>query len=306
MTPSQIDLFGRELGPDPRVALPSLPPRPLQDGPLNRVQFVIELVGQYATRGGSISQLLQPQWFAALGQPNVFVLPSGEQDWRRLTPSNDGLFDSICLAWNYLTPQGRLSVPSAAHLLQVSESYASQIGRYSVSLTPVQNVDEVAAALQEVSDQLDAGLAISIVAKSGSVAERDLWILCSNLGLSFSPNGTFDWFVPEHPCPVLSVEPYGDRETFSLAAVQEGIKHQGATVTLRVATCPAITVAMDAVFRVADVIAQAINGVIFDDTPRQVGERERKEIRETLDAVTNMLNQAGLPPGSPEALQVFL
>ncbi len=305
MTPGAPDLFGRPLAPDPRIALPSLPPRALRDGPLPRVQFTVELVGQYTSRAPSVAPLLSQPWHSNLGQPQVFVLRPGDSDWIRLIPNQNEEYDSILLAWDYVSDQGQLSFNSASHLLNMAESFANQIGRKAVSLTDIALVEDIAKSLRQIESELDTGLSVGVVGGM-AVFERDLWILCSGLGLSFSPTGSFDWLVPQHPHPVLSVTPIGSTESFSLANVQAGLSHQGVSIGFRLATCPAATVAAEGVFRVADVIAQAIHGTVFDDSQRSLTPHIRAEIKRDLDTAITFLSKAGLAPGSPEALKIFV
>jgi hypothetical protein len=304
VSPGAPDLFGRPLAPDPRIALPSLPPRALADGPLPKVQFTVELVGQYSSRSHSVNPLLSQPWYSNLGQPNVFVLRPGENNWIRLIPNAVDEYDSILLAWDYLTDGGQLSFASASHLLGMAESFAVQIGRHAVSLIDIGQVDAIAGALRQIEEQFDAGLSIGVCGLI-PVVERDLWIVCSGLGLSFSGGGSFDWTIPQHPHPVLSVTPIGTTESFSLANVQQGLSHQGVTVGFRLGTCPAANLAVEGAFRVADIVAQAINGTIFDDSDRPLTPSLRNEIKRDLDTAITFLNKAGLAPGSAEALKIF-
>jgi hypothetical protein len=276
----------------------------LADGPLSRVQFTVELVGQYTSRSSAVNTLLGSPWFSNLGLPNVFVLPPNQSDWVRLVPQPNEEYDSILLAWDYISDQGQLSTASASNLLQMAESYAVQIGRHAVSLTDIGQVDSISAALRQIENELDTGLGIGVMGNM-PVLERDLWIVCSDLGLSFSATGSFDWVVPQHPHPALSVTPIGSTESFSLANVQRGLTHQGVNISFRLGTCPAATIAADAVFRVGDVVSQAIHGVLMDDSDRLLTPSVRSELKSNLDTIIAFLSKAGLAPGSPEALKVF-
>jgi hypothetical protein len=268
-------------------------------------QFVIELAGPAPTPAASAAVLLQPAWFTALGNPKVFVLRPGEADWAPCIPTKVGFLDAIALAWNYLSGQGQLSTRAAIHLQSVADQYAHTIQRQAIPLTAVQNVDSIAQALVEVRDSLDAGLSVMVLPKSGVVAERDLWIACADLGLTFSPKGSFDWVCPGHPAPILSVTPIGATDSFSLGAVQREATHQGAAISFRLATCPTPTVAADGIFRCADFLAQQISGVAVDDDQRLLDQTVRNEIRTNIAAGVDLLNRARVPAGSAEALSLF-
>lgn len=304
MNPGVPDLFGRPLAPDPRIALPSLPARPVPDVPCPRAQFCVELVGQFPQPGSLFSPLLNQPLFSQLGQPQVYVLRPEADDWERFIPNATQMYDSAMLCWDYLAEHGQLSGASAGHLLQVADSFAVQLTRRALSLTDVAEVDEIASSLREVEQQLDTGLSVG-AAGSSPVLERDIWIVCSNLGLSFSPTGSFDWVVPEHPEPALSVTPIGDVEQFSLGNVQQGLSHTGISASYRLARCPAAEIAAEACYRVVDVFAKTFRGLVFDESGNSLTPAIRLELKQTLDTVIGMLNRAGLPPGSPAALKVF-
>ncbi len=133
----------------------------------------------------------------------------------------------------------------------------------------------------------------------------DLWIVCSKLGLAFSPVGSFDWAAARHPSPLLSVSPIGgSTEAFS-SPPWRGESHEGVSLGFNVPLCPTPAQALEGLFSVADAIGAAIGGHIYDDAGEPLGEDSRNAMRSNLSQVVGLLERAGFAPGSAEALRLF-
>ncbi len=297
--------FDPPLGPDPAIALiPPIVPSPAP-GPAHRAQYVIELVGPRSAPASAAAQLLSQNWFAALGQPELYVMSPADQQWRAMTPQTGGSYDSIALCWDLTTSHGSLSRQSAESLLRNAEQFASAIGRRAMPLPTPQDVDKVVKLLAKTREQLDIGAALVVIPRAEFVPERQIWRICARLGLEFSPTGSFDWKSPNHPSPLFSVTPIGQVESFSLAAVNRNDVHEGLTIGFSVPLCPAPMAALDGAIHCAEVIAGEIQAAVFDDTSRPLTSKLKDELRRDLQAGVQMLEAAGLKPGSSAALKVF-
>lgn len=300
-----LNLFGGPLQADPSVALPPLDlVLPTKSGPLHRVQYVIEFVGPRSVPAGSAMYLLAPQWYGALGQPQIFAMRASDLSWRPLLPTPDGSYDSIAVAWDMLTPQGNLSVASAKRLLGVAEDFGPYISRRAVSMPPPQDVATVVRGLTTTKDALDVGFTLSVVSDRGPFRERDLWVECARLGLEFHDGG-FDWRVPGHSNPLLTVTPFGVSDTFSLGAVQAGATHPGMTIGFHLPLSVAPTQGLEGCFRVAAHMVRTLGGVILDENDRPLTDLARQKLREELRQALSLFAQAGVTTGSPEALRLF-
>ncbi len=300
------DLFGVPLKPDPAIAL-----QPLQinyspkSGPLHKVQFVIEFVGPRSMMAPSVSQLITPEWHNALGQPELFAMRPSDLNWQRLTTSQDGSYDSLALAWDFVTAQGNISSASAKHLLSFAERFSPHINRRAMPLPPPADVDKVVKTLVMAQDNLDVGFSINILADRGGFQEKDLWIECARLGLDFAPGGTFDYRTTQHPYPLLSVSPMGFTDVFSLGSVQKDTLHQGATVGFSVPLCIAPTQALEASFFVAEHLGNHLSGQVLDQDSRPLSSAVKSELRQHLKSAVAMYAELGVTTGSQEAFKLF-
>ncbi|MEZ0327676.1 MAG: cell division protein ZipA C-terminal FtsZ-binding domain-containing protein [Fimbriimonas sp.] len=300
------DLFGVPLKPDPAIAL-----QPLQinyspkSGPLHKVQYVIEFVGPRSMMAPAVSQLVSPEWHNALGQPEIYAMRPSDLHWQRLSPSQDGSYDSLALAWDFLGEQGNITSASAQHLLSFAERFSPHINRRAMPLPPPNDVDKVVKALLMAQENLDVGFSINILADNVGFQEKDLWIECAKLGLDFAPGGTFDYRTPKHPYPLLSVSPMGFTDVFSLGNVQKDTRHQGATVGFSVPLCIAPTQALEASFFVAEHIGHNLAGQVLDQDSRSLTERVKSELRQHLKAAVALYAELGITTGSQEALKLF-
>jgi hypothetical protein len=304
--PGGADPFGQPLQPDPMVALPSLDiSPPAKTGPLHKVQFVVEFVGPRSIPAPAAAHLLAAEWYQALGQPQLHAMRPADLYWQPLTPSTDGSYDSLALSWDLVTPRGTLSAASANHLLQTAERFAPFIQRRAIPLPTPTEVEKVVAALIEVREALDIGFSLSVYAPRQGYAERDLWIVCSRLGMAFGPEGSFDWTLAGFPYPMFSVTPFGNTDAFSLANVNAGVHHPGVTIGFSLPTCPAPAQALQGCFHAANVISRELGGEVLDDSDRKLNDRVRNEIKENLRQALSLFARAGMTTGSAEARKLF-
>ncbi len=248
--------------------------------------------------------LLTPQWYGPLGQPTVFAMRAMDLAWQRLQPTPDGSYDSLALAWDYISPQGELSEAAAKNLLRVAEEFGPYISRRAMPMPPPPDLPSVVRNLRVTRDALDAGFALSVVSNQNGFSERDLWIECARLGLEFHGGG-FDWRTKAHPYPLLTVTPFGETDTFSLSGVHAGVAHPGVTIGFHLPMSVAPTQGLEGCFRVAAHVARILNGTILDENDRPLSDSTRQHLRHELRSALAMFSQAGMTTGSPEALRIF-
>lgn len=306
MTSGVPDYFGQPLRPDPAIALVppdiSIPPK---TGPLHRVQFVIEFVGPRSIPAPAAVHLLGADWYSALGQPLIYAMRPADLHWQPMTSAIDGSYDSLALAWDLISARGHMSPRSAEHLLQTAERFGPFIQRRAVPLPITREIADAVRSLLEIKDSLDIGFVLSVYAPQGGFLERDLWILCSRLGLKFSPSGAFDWKMSGYTEPLLSVTPFGDTDAFSLAGVQAGLRHSGITIGFSLPLCVSPTQALDAAFYIAQTTTRELGGDVLDADDRRVSEAIKREYRDNLRQALSMFSRAGMTTGSPEAVRLF-
>jgi hypothetical protein len=297
--------FGVPLQPDPAVALIAPVCKRPQPGPVHRAQFVVELVGPRSIAATSANALLQPQWYEGLGRPQVFVLSPADTVWRPLAVTSGGSYDSLALCWDIVTLQGELSSVSGHHLLTMAESFASQVNRRAIPLPPPADLDRTAKTIEKIRANLDVGISMVVLPPAGLIAERDLWVQCSRLGLTFGTTGAFEWRSDDHPSPLFSVTPIGNAERFSLRGVQTETLHEGVTLGFNVPTSPAPMAAVDGLFHAGDVLAQSVEGAVFDPEGQPMNAKMRDRVRRDLLGSVQVLEEVGVSPGSAAALKIF-
>lgn len=276
---------------------------PRKSGPLHRVQFVIEFVGPRSVAAGGAAHLMEPNWNGALGNPEIFSMRASDLSWQRLVPSADGSYDSIALAWDLITTKGNLTSASAKNLLRMAEEFGPYISRRAMPMPPPADIDAQVKSLLRTRESLDIGVTLTVAAAS-SFRERDLWVECSRLGLEFV-HGGFDYRCPSSDEPLVTVTPYGNVETFSLAAVQRGDVHAGLTIGFHVPLSVAPTQGLEATFRTADHLAQNLGGEVLDDSDQRLTESSRQSLRSELRKALTMFAQAGMTSGSPEVIRLY-
>lgn len=306
MSPGLPDLFGQSLQADPEIALQPLRlDIPLKTGPLHKIQFVIEFVGQRSVLAGNACQLLSPDWYQALGKPKLHCMRPADLQWQPLTAATDGSYDSLAMTWDLLAPGGNISSTSAAHLFELAETFAPYIQRRAMAMPVPREVDTVVTALKEAKNMLDIGIELSVMSSHASFAERDLWIECAKLGLEFSPAGSFDWKVPGHPYPLLSVTPIGQVDAFSLSNVQRNMNHVGVTIGFSLPLNIAPAQAIEGSFYVAERIARDLDARILDDADRELTEAIKNQLRQELKQGLSLFARAGMTTGSSETIGLF-
>ena len=306
MSPGVPDLFGQPLLADPEIALQPLHlDVPLKSGPLHRIQFVIEFVGQRTVLAANAAQLLMPDWFEALGKPNLLAMRPADLQWQPLTPSPDGSYDSLAMTWDLLGRNGQISSASSAHLLELAEVFAPYIQRRAMAMPIPRDVDSTVKVLKEAKDMLDIGFEITVMSSTAAFAEKDLWIECVRLGLKFSSTGSFDWQLDGHPYPLFSITPIGQTDAFSLSNVQRNVSHVGVTIGFSLPLNAAPAQAIEACFYVAERIARDLNGVILDDSDRPLTESIKNELRDSLKQGIGLFSRAGMITGSAESIALF-
>jgi hypothetical protein len=293
------------LNPDPAIALTPPDPVPVpKEGPLHRLQFVIEFVGPRSVPAAAARHLLVPNWYGALGQPQVFAMRAMDLAWHRMTATPDGSYDSIALAWDMVTGQGALTPDSAKNLLRTAEEFGPYISRRAMPMPVPAEVRQVVKNLQSIRDALDVGFTLSVGARRGGFAERDVWIECARLGLQFE-NGGFEYRAPKAPAPLFAVTPYGTTDAFSLGAVQAGAVHPGVTIGFSLPLSPAPTQGLEGALRAADHLAAKLDGVVLDESDQPLTDRTRQKLRAELRNALSLFSRAGITTGSAEAVRLF-
>lgn len=277
---------------------------PTKGGPLYRVQFVIEYVGPRSISSAMAANLLAPSWNMPFGRPYLFAMRASDLSWQTLLPDTSGTYDSLCMAWDLITTQGTLSGQSCRKLQKLAEDFGPHIQRRAMPMPQITDIDAAVHALIQTKKALDIGFTLSVASRNGAFSERDLWIECTRIGLTFG-NGSFDLAVPGHPFPLLSVTPYGNTDAFSLRNVQAQEKHPGVTIGFHLPMSVSPTKSLESCFRVADHLATSLDGIVLDEDDRPLVSLARENIRDNMRQGMALFSSAGMVPGSPAILRLY-
>ena len=180
---------------EPNVQLPPAPYQVVRQGPLHQVELVIELAGHVPLVGPQARMPLAPDWFQALGQPMVWAMALGSDQWERIALDSNGSYDSLALTWPLVTPAGRLSTRSAfdhgAYSGPTSEP-PSIAGR---SRCPSRPKSTLPSPTRTVVESIDIGFSLG-VAFGINQPEEAPWCTASALGLAYNAElGAFVWIA---------------------------------------------------------------------------------------------------------------
>lgn len=288
------------------MKLPALQVPTPAAGPVHKLQYTIELVGERSVLAEPVRALLNPDWQSALGQPQIFVMAAADTRWRRLDPSDGAAaYDSLLLAWDLLSQQGALSRQSADHLLQVSQNLAQQLSRLAMPIPVPKDVPQSVSILQQLRESFDIGVNLSVISSLGGFPEQAIWEGCKSAGLQYGPTGLFEWRVPGWDYPLLGVGPLGSFDSFNLGQVNRGTIHPAVDIGFSLPHAINPRLALETAFALAAELAASLNGVALDEEDARLDDRTQRAARSNLEAAVQAMSKAGVLPGSPEALKLF-
>jgi FtsZ-interacting cell division protein ZipA len=165
-------------------------------------------------------------------------------------------------------------------------------------------VDRRVKELTTLRDNLDTGFSLLVFPRSGAFLERDIWVQATRLGLEFrSDDGLFHWGEVGYP-PLFTLSSL-TKDEFSLAAVQTNTLHQGLQLGFSLPRCPAPSQSFLGVCSAAEELARQLNGLVLDDAQRVFDQPSRSAAERNIAMASATLTQAGLAPGSTEAIRIW-
>lgn len=284
------------------IRLPAVAASPVEEaGPCYRTEYVIEWVGPRSVPASAASQLHDPRWRAALGEPQYWAMAPGDSTWAQLDGRIDGSYDSLAASWPILSARGALSSTAAEHLLSVANQIGQTIDRRAMPMPVPADVTARAAGLEEVRSALDIGFSLSVLAPGGGWIESELWSVFKEAGLDLATDGCFVWRLSNWSSPLLEVSPLGGAAGFSLAQSNAGQRHEGVQIGFSVPLSPDPISSLDG----AIAIAEGLGGRIFDEDDQPWRLESGPTYRGNMLQAVESLRNAGFPPGSRAARSLF-
>jgi len=300
------DVFGGPLSADPSIALPGNVVGTVEKtGPLHRVEFVIELIGQTSVPAHAAARLLDYDWYEALDRPRAWSMRSADTQWQRLISTKDGSFDSLAISWPIVRAKGNLGAMRARQLYDFATQFGEAISRKAAPIPPAADVDRMAADLDEIHRGLDVGVGIYFMPARGAISERDVWRTCAALGMEFEPSGAFAWKARNSRQPLFEVTPLGQFEAFSLGNARADVKHDALLMGFNVPLSPNPARAIEGLLKTGRHFCEKFGGRLIDDSERFVDAAMAGQIIQEVSSAIQHLTDAKVAPGSSEARLLF-
>lgn len=300
-------VFPRPLAADPAVVLkPERIRAPGRiPGPVHGVQYVVEIAGPRTLPASAAHSLLASPWYGSLGEPEIHVMAPSDTAWRPMATSDGaGSYDSLALAWDFLTAKGNLSSSSATHLRNVAEQFGQAHGRRAFAFPEPSELDKVVRGLIEAKAAFDIGVEI-VLQGPQPVLEREIWPVAAALGMDLDPEGGFVWRISDWLRPILTLAPYEEGSAFSLRGVQSGADFDALSLGFNLPTSPDPPAVLEALFHVADTFSARLGLGAFDEEGRLLNLALRREMASNLDQAIASMDRSGFRPGSTAAMQLF-
>lgn len=302
---SGIGPWKKPLGIDPEFALKwtGAPLSAQSDVPRPLVQFHIELAGPRTAPASTIKQLLEGQWAAALGEPAIYVMAAHDSRWRRLDAADTtGAYDSVLLAWPYLSARGKLTGSAGQRLMQNATQFAEGLQRRAVPIPMPDEIEAHVRGLQERQEAFDIGIELELIHHGNGYDEVDIWEIASAMGMHLDSQGAFQWHQPGWNEPLFGLNPGEPDWQFSLADATAHRKIEDLALGFSLPLAPDPIAQWRAMWEAATTLQQACGGFLsFDDEPILSREQAEPGIQTAVQA----MKKAGLTPGSPECQALF-
>ncbi len=293
---------------DPSVALKPLSVAPYKAKAFySKLEFVIEIVGPRTMSSSLAMAALRPDWQNALANPKVVGMAPADSDWQVITSQSVAqVFDSLAFCWPFMKPNGNLSNASAQHLLSVSESFSNQVQRRAIPHLPADDVDARVSDLQAISNELDFGVGITLSSPLGTIPEISIWEVAANLGLDLDSCGDFVWRQDGFETPLLTLSSLGQTDVFSLQGAKSNQLHPAISIGFRIAVNPTPEETAERMADIARTFASRLSLDICDEDGKILTQDGLSGIIDSVKQASETIKRAGIAPGSPESLLIFV
>lgn len=295
------------------LGTPPAPPKVHVSNP--RAEWIIQVEfrdGAIASREKILS-VLNPEWLRENDSPTVSGLSPETGHWTRLNaPEVPDAFSALQVGWRYLPLDPGLSVTfdTAERWLRALIAAASRIAPATVHPSELPSAAERHARALEAlrSDLQDAEIMIGLVAPKDQPFEgRALWDALSSLGLEWGDGDLFHWVNP--------AQESGDDSLFDVSTstppgyflpeeVIDGRLNVGdLSFSMSIPRTHEPALVLDAMIRAARFVQQRLGGTLVAAPTGAALDEE--SLRKSLSLAVERMKEAGIKPGSEEALQLF-
>lgn len=294
-TPEPV--FHEEMHPSGRHALPPMPKEldPTVDCIIS-IEAIEPLdIGRlWSTQSEQLRDLSKAvRWFG---------FDDADNHWHALTPHSVGDFHWLCVALQMVDRRGAIDENEFRSFTEGVQRVADQF------LAVPANVPSRAAALANAADtdalcaSVDVQVGINLVAPRAPFPGARIRTLAESCGMHLADDGSFHSSDAEgRPLFMLSNH---ETELFDVSSMDELYTH-GMTFLLDVPLVANGASVFDSMMRIAEVMAESLDGEIVDDNRAPFGHEEASVIRRQIQRIHAQMEEGGIPPGSRLATRLF-
>jgi hypothetical protein len=225
-----------------------------------------------------------------------------EAAWQRIGETDSGRYSSWAAALQLADRRGAISDAEIAAFFDGMQALAGQL-EIVIPLPGRSEILQRAQALDEFCARVDIQFGVHVVeAQGGAFAGTKLRGVCEAAGLVLGDDGCFHARDPggrsEFWVANIGQERFDNDNIKSLAT-------HGVTLTIDVPCVAKGAVVYDRLLVTARQMAKGMGGVLVDVQRAPLSDGMIGGIRAKIIELQDMMNAAGIPPGSPRALKLF-
>jgi len=226
----------------------------------------------------------------------------GDNLWHPLTPHSSGQFHWLCVALQMVDRRGAIDEQEFRSYTEGVQRVADQflavpanMPLRSVALENAQDTDKLCASV-------DVQVGINLVAPRAPFPGARIRAIAESCGMHLADDGSF------HACDAegrrLFMLSNHEPELFDASSIGELYTH-GMTFIVDVPLVADGAAVFDSMMRVAEAMAEALDGEIVDDNRAAFGHEEAGVIRRQIQRIQAQMQESGIPPGGSLAARLF-
>ena len=303
----------RALGAEPIVVLPHLmpavalppAPKPLPPGPHPGTCLLADIADTEPLTREALARALRgldPRGGALWGFQHGAWLPLTLE-----TVHQRPACQALTLAWELLAlPGGSLPelAGAAAHALEAAHTLAARLGATVTREESPVLAARRAGSLVLLKQRFARSVELRLVASSTPFPSRAVWRTAYGLGFGWGHLDLMHW--PAAPQRALfTLTSAGKPAYFLPERAAEGESIPGLALSFELPSCPAPLATFDAMALALAHFRETLGGSPIDSEGRELDAERLDAERESVALAAAQLEQAGILPGSREALELF-
>lgn len=226
----------------------------------------------------------------------------GDNHWHVLTPHSVGDFHWLCVALQMVDRRGAIDEHEFRSFTEGVQRVADQFLAVPAN-APARTVALANAAdTDKLCASVDVQVGINLVAPRTPFPGVRIRALAESCGMHLADDGSFHASDAEgRPLFMLSNH---ETELFDASSMQELYTH-GMTFIIDVPLVANGATVFDSMMRIAEVMAESLDGDIVDDNRAAFGPDQAAVIRRQIQRIQAQMEEGGIPPGGTLAARLF-